>query len=322
MTLSRRAIAAAALVCAAAIAQAQDYPSKPIKIIVPFAPAGTTDILARLVGQKLQESWGQTVVVENRAGAGGNIGSDLVAKAPADGYTLLMGTIGTHAINASLYKKMPYDPLTDFQAVALVATVPNVLVVHPSVPAKTVKELIEWEKANRGKINYASSGVGTSIHLSAEMFNTLAGTQFNHVPYKGSGPALTDLIGGQVSLMFDNLPSAIGHIKSGKLRAVALTASKRTPALPDLPTIAESGVAGFDSGSWFGVFAPAATPKAIVDKLNAEINRITASPEMKQKLADQGADAANLTPAAYQAFVKAEMAKWADVVKASGATAE
>lgn len=313
---------AVAATCLAVTAGAQEYPSRPIRIIVPFPPAGTTDILARLVGQKLQETLGQTVLIENKPGAGGNIGSDMVAKAPADGYTLLMGTIGTHAINPGLYKKMPYDSVKDFTAVALVATVPNVLVVHPAVPAKTVTELIAWEKANAGKINYASSGVGTSIHLSGEMFNAMAGTRFAHVPYKGSGPALTDLIGGQVSLMFDNLPSSIGHIRAGKLRALAVTSSKRSSALPDVPTIAESGVAGFDSGSWFGLLAPAGTPKPIINRLNAEVLKILATPEMKQKFSEQGADPSNMNADEFGAFIKAEITKWAAVVKASGASAD
>src|SRR5437660_7664528 len=252
-----RALAAALLVVAAPVALGQAaYPTKPVRLVVPYPPGGTTDLLARAAAQKLSEAWGQQVIVANRPGAAGNIGAELVARSAPDGYTLLMGTVGTHAINASLYAKMPYDHVKDFAPVILVAGVPNVLVVNPQLPVNTVPGLVAYAKANPGKLNFASSGSGTSIHLSGELFKTMTGVQMTHVPYKGSAPALTDLIGGQVQLMFDNLPSALPQIKGGKLRAIAVTSTKRAPALPDIPTMAESGLPGFEASSWFGVLAP------------------------------------------------------------------
>jgi tripartite-type tricarboxylate transporter receptor subunit TctC len=311
--------AAAALSCAPGALAQGAYPSKPIRLVVPFPAGGTTDILARAAAQRLTEAFGQQVIVDNRPGAGGNIGSELVAKAPNDGYTLLMGTVGTHAINASLYAKMPYDHVKDFVPVVLVAGVPNVLVVHPSVPANTVQELIAYGKANPGKLNFASSGSGTSIHLAGELFKVSTGLQMQHVPYKGSAPALTDLMGGQVQLMFDNLPSALPHIKAGKLRALAVTSAARAPALPDVPTVAESGLPGFEATSWFGILAPAGTPPEVVAKLNGELARWIATPEAKEKMLAQGANAAGGTPEDFANHIAAETAKWAKVVKASGA---
>ncbi|HEY7788853.1 MAG TPA: tripartite tricarboxylate transporter substrate binding protein [Casimicrobiaceae bacterium] len=303
-----------------ALAQgAASYPAKPIRLVVPFPAGGTTDILARAVAQKLSEAWGQQVIVDNRPGAGGNIGSDLVAKSAPDGYTLLMGTVGTHAINPSLYAKMPYDHVKDFAPVILVAGVPNVLVVNPSLPVHSVQELIAYAKANPGKLNFASSGNGTSIHLSGELFKTMTGVQMTHIPYKGSAPALTDLVGGQVQLMFDNLPSSLPFIKAGRLRALAVTSGTRAAALPDLPTLAESGLAGFEASSWFGVLAPAGTPRDIVAKLNGAIATWLASPEAREKLSSQGAIAAGGTPDAFARHIAAETVKWAKVVKASGA---
>jgi tripartite-type tricarboxylate transporter receptor subunit TctC len=307
------------LACIALGAQAENYPSKPIKLIVPFPAAGTTDFLARILGQELTKAWGQQVIVDNRPGAGGNIGSDLVAKSAPDGYTLVMGAVGTHAINASLYKKMPYDTVKDFAPITLIAMVPNILVVHPAVPAKSVKELIEYAKANPGKLNFASSGNGTSVHLSGELFKTMAGVSMTHVPYKGSAQALPDLLGGQVQLMFDNMPSMLPHVKAGKLRALAVTSSKRSPAMPDLPTIAEAGVAGYEASSWFGVLAPAGTPSAIVTKLNGEIVRILGLPEIKERLSSQGAEPVGNSPEQFAAYITAEMTKWGNVVKVSGA---
>ena len=298
---------------------AADYPTKPIRLVVPFPPGGTTDILARAVAQKLSETWNQQVIVDNRPGAGGNIGSDLVAKAAPDGYTLVMGTVGTHAINPNLYAKMPYDHVKDFAPVILVAGVPNVLVVNPSLPVHSVKELIDYAKANPGKLNFASSGNGTSIHLSGELFKTMAGVQMTHVPYKGSSPALADLMGGQVQLMFDNLPSSLGLIKGGKLRAIAVTSTTRAAALPDVPTIAESGLPGFEASSWFGVLAPAGTPHEIVAKLNGTIAAWLATPEAKEKLLAQGAIAAGGSPDDFARHIDRETVKWATVVKASGA---
>ena len=317
-----RLVLGAAMVAVAAFAFAQapaPYPTKPIRLVVPFPPAGATDLLAREVAKHLTEAWGQSVVVDNRPGAGGNIGSELVAKSAPDGYTLEMGTVGTHAINASLYSKMPYDHIKDFVPVILVAGVPNVLEVNPSVPVNSVQELIAYAKANPGKLNFASSGSGTSIHLSGELFKVMAGVQMTHVPYKGSAPALADLLSGQVQLMFDNLPPSLPQIKAGKLRALAVTSSTRAPALPDVPTVAEAGLPGFEASSWFGVLAPAGTPPAIVAKLNAEIAKWLTTPEAKEKLAGVGANIAGGTPEDFARHIQAETAKWAKVVKESGA---
>ena len=315
-----RMAAGALLAAFALLSHAQaPFPTKPIRIVVPFPAGGTTDILARAVAQKLTETLGQSVVVDNRPGAGGNIGAELVAKSPPDGYTLLMGTVGTHAINASLYAKMPYDHVKDFAPVILVAGVPNVLVVNPSVPANSVQELIAYIKANPGKVNFASSGSGTSIHLSGELFKTMAGVSMTHVPYKGSTPALTDLMGGQVQLMFDNLPSSLPQIKAGKLRALAVTSAQRASALPDVPTVAEAGLPGFEASSWFGLLAPAGTPKDVVAKLNAEVAKWLATPEAREKLASQGAIAAGQSPEDFTRHIAAETAKWQKVVKESGA---
>ena len=314
-------LAGIATMAFAAIAGAQtpSYPTKPIRLVVPFPAGGATDILARAVAQKLTEAWGQAVVVDNRPGAGGNIGSELVAKAAPDGYTLEMGTVGTHAINASLYAKMPYDHVKDFAPVILVAGVPNVLVVNPSVPANSVQELVAYAKANPGKLNFASSGSGTSIHLSGELFKVMAGVQMTHIPYKGSAQALQDLIGGQVQLMFDNLPPSLPQIKSGKLRALGVTTAARSAALPDTPTIAESGLPGFEASSWFGVLAPAGTSPVIIAKLNAEIAKWLATPEAKEKLVAIGANIAGGTPEDFARHIAAETLKWAKVVKDSGA---
>ena len=305
--------------CIATVASAQGYPNRTIRLVVPFPAAGTTDILARAAAQKLTEAFGQSVVVDNRPGAAGNIGSDLVAKSAPDGYTLLMGTVGTHAINPSLYSKMPYDHVKDFVPVVLVAGVPNVLVVNPALPVNSVADLIKLAKDKPGQINFASSGSGTSIHLSGELFKTMAGVDITHVPYKGSSPALVDLIGGQVQIMFDNLPSALPQIKAGKLRAIAVTSLKRAPVLPDVPTISESGLPGFEASSWFGVLAPAGTPAPIVARINAEINKWLQSAEAREKLLSQGAEAAGGTPEQFAHHIRAESEKWAKVVKASGA---
>jgi tripartite-type tricarboxylate transporter receptor subunit TctC len=310
------------LVAFAAGASAQAYPTKPIRLVVPFPAGGTTDILAREVAQRITEAWGQAVVVDNRPGAGGNIGSELVAKSLPDGYTLLMGTVGTHAINPSLYAKMPYDQVKDFAPVILVAGVPNVLVVNPSLPVSSLQDLIAYAKANPGKLNFASSGSGTSIHLSGELFKVMTGADMTHVPYKGSAPALRDLMGGQVQLMFDNLPSSLALIKAGKLKALAVTSTTRAAALPDVPTVAEAGLPGFEASSWFGVLAPAGTPPAIVAKLNGEIAKWLATPEAKEKLLSQGATAAGGSPEDFARHIAVETAKWQKVVKASGAKAD
>jgi len=294
------------------------YPTRPVRLVVPFPAGGTTDIIARATAQKLSEAWGQQVIVDNRPGAGGNVGSELVAKSAPDGYTLLMGTVGTHAINPSLYAKMPYDHVKDFVPVILVAGVPNVLVVNPELPVKSVPELIAYAKANPGKLNFASSGNGTSIHLSGELFKAMTGVQMTHVPYKGSAPALTDLVGGQVQLMFDNLPSSLAFIKAGKLRALAVTSTARAAALPDVPTVGDF-VPGFEASSWFGILAPAGTPPAIIAKINGEATKWLATPEAKDKLTAQGANVAGGSPQDFAKHIQAETAKWAKVVKDSGA---
>jgi tripartite-type tricarboxylate transporter receptor subunit TctC len=311
--------AAAFAVAAATTAVAQTYPSKPIKMIVPFPPAGSTDLSARAVAGKLTERLGQPVIIENRPGAGGNIGTDVVAKAAPDGYTLIVGTVGTHAINASLYSKMPYDHVKDFAPVILLSKTPNVLVVNPSLPVNSVADVIKLAKSKPGELTFASSGAGTSIHLSGELFNSMAGTKMQHIPYKGSGPMLIDLISGQVNMAFDNLSASIQHIKAGKLKALATTGVQRPPNLPDLPTIAEAGLAGYDSTSWNAIFVPAGTPREIVERLNRETRAILESPETRKFFTEQGAEAGGGTPADLAEFVRAETAKWQKVVKDSGA---
>ena len=308
--------------CAALPTGAQTFPDKPIKLIVPFPPAGTTDLLARTLAQKLNEALGKSVIVENRPGAGGNIGAAVAAHASADGYTLLLATVSTHGINPSLYPNMPYDAVKDFAPVAFIARVSNVLLVNPKLPANSTKELIALAKAQPGKLMFASSGNGTSLHLSGELFATMAQLNLTHVPYKGSAQALADVLSGQVPFMFDNLPSALPHIKAGKLRALAVTMTKRIPQLPDVPTVAESALPGFEAVSWFGVLAPAKTPPAVVAKLNAEINKIISNTEMRQRLVEQGTEPAVMSPEQFAQHIKDEIAKWGKVVKASGATVD
>jgi tripartite-type tricarboxylate transporter receptor subunit TctC len=305
-------------------AQAQTWPSKPVRIVVPFPPGGTTDIVARSIGVELQRMWQHAVVIENRPGAGGNIGADVVAKAAPDGYTLLMGTVGTHAINKALFDqsgaKMPFDPVKDFVPITLAAGVPNVMVINPKLPVNTVAEFIAYAKARPGQLNMASSGNGTSIHLSGELFKTVTGVYMVHFPYRGSAPAVTDLIAGNMNVMFDNLPSALPHIKSGRLKALAVTSRTRSPALPNVPTIEEAaGLKGFDASSWFGLFAPAGTPRTIVDKIQADVAKALALPEVRERFLAQGADPGGNTPDQFAAFIRAETDKWTRVVKFSNA---
>lgn len=323
MTRLLRWLAGGLALLVAGPAAAETYPSRPVRVVVPFAAGGTTDIFARLVADKLGQNLGHQFIVENRGGAGGNIGTDAVAKATPDGYTLVMGTVGTHAINASLYARMPYDPLTDFAPVAYVAGVPNLMVVNPrNVKATTVPDFIREAKATPKRFTMASSGNGTSIHLSGEMFKQMTGVEMPHVPYRGSGPAINDLVGGQVDVMFDNLPSCIEQAKAGNLRALAVTSATRSAAIPDVPTLAESGLAGFDATSWFALFAPKATPPEITGRLNAEIAKILATPEMKGRFADLGGETRVMSPPELMDYVRAEHAKWAGAVKASGARLE
>lgn len=309
---------AMSLLAIAAPAAAQQYPSRPVRLVVPFPPGGSTDILGRALAQKLSEAWGQQFVVENRPGAGGSIGADQAAKAAPDGYTLLMAHIGTLAVNPALYPKLPYDPVRDFAPVSLMAIVPNVLVVNPSVPAKNVTELIAYARANPGKLNYSSGGNGSAAHLAMEYFKLQTQTDIVHVPYKGTAPAVTDLIAGQVSLTMTGAPVVMPQVMAGKLRALGVSSPARLEAFPQVPTIAESGVPGFDATQWYGVVAPAGTPREIVAKLNAEINKVMQTKEMKERLLAEGAIAAPDTSDAFATFIQSELKRWGAVVKATG----
>jgi tripartite-type tricarboxylate transporter receptor subunit TctC len=302
-----------------AVAAQSSYPSKAIRYVVPFPAGGPLDIVARALGQALNRSWGEPVIVDNRPGAGGNIGAELVARAPADGYTILMGAVSTHAINVTLYSRLPYDPVRDFAPVTLLTSVPNVLVVHPAVSARNVRELIALAKLQPGQLNFASGSTGSAGHLAGELFKTMAGVDMTHIPCKGAAPAVVDLLAGHVSLMFDNLASALPNIKANRVRALAVTTLRRSPFLPGVPTVSESGLRGFDIGTWFGIFAPAGTPVEVVDKLNAEVTRILGTPAMKDRLASLGAEPQPTTPAQFGAYVKSEMAKYADIIRKSGA---
>ena len=296
-------------------ANAQQYPNKPIRIIVAYTPAGATDILARAVGQKMSETFGQPVVIENRPGANGNIGTDVAAKATPDGHTLLMVTAGTHGINPSLYRKLPWDAVKDFAPVSLVAMVPNIFVVNNSVPAKSIKEFIAYLKANPNKFNYGSPGNGSTAHLSMELFKTMTGSNMQHIPYKGSAGVLTDVMGGQILATMDNMPPYLPQVKAGKIRALAVSTPKRSPAVPDVPTVAEAGVAGYSSGAWFGLVAPAGTPKPIVEKLASETQRILKLPDVNERLSALGAEPVGDSPAQFAAHITSEIAKWAKVIK-------
>ena len=325
MAIAAVASTAAALLAGPAAAQSA-WPNKPVRIVVPFAPGGTTDILARAIAPELSKAFGQQFVVENRAGAGGNIGADVVAKAPNDGYTLLMGTVGTQSINKWLYARMPFDPQKDFVPITLVAGVPNVMVVNTEKAAarniRTVEDFVKYAKANPGKLNMASSGNGTSIHLAGELFKAMTGTYMTHFPYGGSGPALLALVGGDMDVMFDNLPSSMQLIKAGKLKALAVTSSQRSAALPELPTVGQAGgtaLKGFDASSWFGLLAPAGTSMDIVNRVQQETAKALNAPAVKERLVANGAIPSGNTPAEFAKLIDAELKKWQPVVKASGA---
>jgi tripartite-type tricarboxylate transporter receptor subunit TctC len=303
-------------------AQSPSYPSKPIRFVVPYPAGGPLDTVARLLGQRVSESTRQPVIVDNKPGAGGNIGADAVAKAAPDGYTILMGAVATHAINPTLYAGIPYDPAKDFIPVTQIASTPNVLVVNPAVPAASVREFIAYAKANPGKLNFGSGSTGSAGHLAGELFKTMAGIEMTHVPYKGAAPAMNDLIGGRIQLMFDNLASSLAQVRAGKVRALAVTTAKRSALAPELPTIAESGLPGFDINTWFGIFLPAGTPPAIVERLHAEFTEALAAPDIREKMLDLGAEPVGSTPADFAAYIRSESGKYARLIKASGARAD
>ena len=320
--LKSRAVVLMAALGLSLTVQAQSYPNKPIRLICPFTPGGAVDIASRAIAAELSKTLGQTVTVDNKPGAGGNIGGAETARSAPDGYTIFMTTSGISAINPFLYAKMPYDPMKDLMPVSALVSLNNVLVVHPSVKANSVQELISLAKAQPGAVTYASSGSGTSIHMSGEMLKHLAGINMTHIPYKGSAPALTDLMGGQVMIMLDNIPSALPHIKSGKLRALATTGAKRDPLLPDLPTIAEAGVAGYESGVWFGLAVPAGTPREIIAKLNAEAVKGTKSPDYVKRMTELGYNIIGSSPEQMGDMLRTEVNRWGPIVKASGAKAD
>ncbi len=303
-------------------AAAQGYPVRPIRLVVPFPPGGGNDTVARSVGFKLAAALGQQVVIDNRAGAGGIIGAEIVAKAAPDGYTLFLGGVASHGINPNLHAKLGYDPVKDFTPVSLIASAPLILVVHPSVPAKSVQELIQLAKAKPGALSFASNGTGGSSHLAAEMFKMMTSTDMLHVPYKGLSPALTDLLSGQVQLMFSSTVAILPQVRAGKLRPLAMTGARRSPAMPEVPTIAESGVTGYETASWYGVLAPAGTPRAIVDRLNLEIVKITRSPDVRERLAAEGADPVGNSPEEFAAHIKRELARWSKVIRQAHIRAE
>ncbi len=297
----------------------QPYPTRPVRWVVPFAPGGPTDIMSRAIGEKLGQRLGQQFVVDNRGGAGGNIGAEVVARAPADGYTIMIGHVGTHAINVALYKNVPYDPVKDFTPISLLATLPLALVVHPSVAAANVKDLIALAQKRPGELNFASAGNGGPTHLTAEVFKTMTKTNIVHVPFKGNAQALTELISGRVQLMFSNLLTSTPHVRGGKLRAIAISTARRSPQTPELPTVAESGVPGFDVTPWYGALGPAALPNAITSRLHAEVAEILKAPDMRERFVAQGVDLASSTPAQFAELIKTEVPKWRKIVQDSGA---
>lgn len=307
-----------------ASAWANNYPERPVRLVVPFATGGGSDILARLIGQRLSQNWGQQVVVDNRVGAGGNIGMELAAKAAPDGYTLLLGYIGTIAFNPSLYATVPYDPVKDFAPVTQLVSQPALLLIHPSLPAKSVKELIALARAKPGELNYASAGTGTPPHLNAELFKSMARVSITHVPYKGGigGQILTDLLSGRVQVYFVNMLAGIPHVRSGKLRPLAVTALQRSPVLPDIPTLSEAGVPGYEAVAWYGIFVPAGTSKEVIGRLNSEIGKILAAPDIRDRLASEGAEPVGSTPEQFAAFIAGEISKWAKIIKEAGIRAD
>ncbi len=301
---------------------AQTYPDRPIRFISPYAPGGGTDILARLLGQKLNESVGQPVVIENRPGGGGILGTELVAKSPPDGYTILLGSTGPLTVNPSLHRTLPYDTLRDFAPITLVSIVPSVLAVHPSLPVKSVKQLIAFAKAHPGELNFSSSGNGGSGHLAGEMFNLMAGVKMIHVPYRGTGPAVLGVVSGEVPLSFSNMLSMLPHVKSGRLRGLAVTSVQRSSAAPDLPTISETGLPGYEAGPWYGVLAPAGTPKEIIARLNAELVKILRRPDVHQKVSADGGEVVGSSPGEFTAHIRAELTRWAKIVKQANIRAD
>jgi tripartite-type tricarboxylate transporter receptor subunit TctC len=322
MSIAVRTLAAFCCVVSSSTPAAQnpaDYPNRPVRWIVPFAPSGPTDLMSRAVAEKLSQRFGQPFVVDNRAGAGGNIGAEVVSKSAPDGYTLMIGHVGTHAINATLYPKLAFDPVADFTPITLLATLPLALVIHPSVPAKDVKELIAYAKARPGQLNFASAGNGGPTHLTGELLKTSAGIDIVHVPYKGNAAALLDLVGGRVQMMFSNMLTSMPHVRAGKLKAIGISSAKRSPQAPELPTIAESGLPGFSAVRWYGVLGPAGMPRPLVNRLNAEIARAVSQPDMGERFVAQGIDLQSGTPEQFAALIKSEVVKWRKVVRDAGA---
>lgn len=320
--MNRLALALLAFFWWPAAATAQGYPVKSIRFIVPFPPGGGNDTIARLIGQKLTAATGQQVLVDNRPGAGGAIGAEAAAKSPADGYTMFLAGVATHGINPNLRRKIPYDPHKDFDAVSLIASAPLLVVVHPSLPIKSVKQLVALAKARPGQINYASNGAGGSSHLAVELFNMMSGTKMTHIPYKGLAPALTDLLSGEVQVMFSSAVAMLPQVKAGKLRAIAMTGARRSPAIPDIPTVAEAGVPGYETGSWYGIVVPAGTPRVAIDRLSREIIAIVRSPEITGRLNDEAVIPVGSTPAEFTTHIKSELARWAKTIRQAGLALE
>ena len=312
-------LSAAMALAIPALASGQSYPTRSVKLVVPFPPGGSLDITGRLIAQRLSEIWGQAVVVENKPGAGGNIGADFVAKSPPDGYTILLGALSTHAVNPSLYAKMPYDAVRDFAPITLIATTPNVLVVNAATPVNSVKEFIAWTKANPGKLAFGSGSNGSAGHLAGELYKVETGTDAVHIPFKGGAPATQALLAGDTQFMFDNLANAMAQVKAGKLKALAVTTAERSILIPELPTMSEAGLPGFDISTWYGLFAPAGTPPAIIAKWNADVTRILTTPDVRTKLMADGAEPAPDTPDQFAQMIARELAKYARIIKASGA---